>query len=80
MSAIAELGHLEDAKCKIEEVVTMEGKETTFPSLILTVSPIGPGPSIPGTEERYRIYINSRGKMVTLLRELRKVLDELESS
>ena len=80
MSEIIELGHLKDAEFRNIDVVTMEGKSASFPSLILTVFPISSGPSIPGTEEQYQLFFSSEKKIVDLLKALKKIYDELESS
>lgn len=59
MSEIIELGRIADAEYRIEEYRTLKGKPTRFPSLVLTVFPMSSGPSIPDTEEKYRIFFGN---------------------
>ena len=78
MSQIVELGHLKDAECRNIDVVNLEGETERFPSLVLTVFPMSSGPSIPGTEEQYQLYLSSKEKIRRLLEALREVYDGLE--
>lgn len=79
MNEIIELGHLDDAECRIVDAVTMAGDPSPHPSLVITAFPMNSGPPIPGTEVQYRLYLNSIEKIRTLLLALRQVCDQLDS-